>query len=109
MDINVTYYQCANQQPIRNREVKTMRNNKIIVLAGVAALMASMVFMNIQNASASSAFAEGSREGKADGHRDAINKEPSDARCGSGHSNDYCVGYKIAYNAEYAWTRLWQD
>jgi hypothetical protein len=48
-------------------------------------------------------------EGKAQGHSDAINGRPSNDKCGSGHSNNYCAGYKIAYNAEYYWTKLVQD
>ena len=65
--------------------------------------------MNIPSASASTTYAEGSRAGKAEGHSDAINGRPADDRCGSGHSNDYCLGYKAAYNTEYWWTRLVQD
>ena len=84
-------------------------NNKMITLIGVAALMASIVTMNTQSASASSAYAEGSREGKAEGHSDAINGRAANDRCGSGHSNDYCLGYKIAYNAEFYWTNIVQD
>ena len=53
--------------------------------------------------------AEGSRAGKAQGNSDAINGRPSDASCGSGHSNSYCGAYKIAYIAEYHWTNLVQD
>ena len=43
------------------------------------------------------------------GHRDAINGEPANDRCGSSHSNDYCTAYKMAYNIEYYWTSLVQD
>ncbi|MGH9950506.1 MAG: hypothetical protein ACRD5J_02690 [Nitrososphaeraceae archaeon] len=53
--------------------------------------------------------ADGSRNGKAQGHSDAINGRPSDASCGSGHSNSYCAAYKVAYNLEYHWTNLVQD
>ena len=54
-------------------------------------------------------FVDGQRAGKAQGHSDAINGRPANDRCGSGHSNDYCLGYKAAYNIEYHWTKLVQD
>ncbi|HZA61322.1 MAG TPA: hypothetical protein VE573_00505 [Nitrososphaeraceae archaeon] len=43
------------------------------------------------------------------GNIDAMNGYPADDRCGSGHTNDYCAAYKIAYNVEYYWTKLVQD
>ena len=54
-------------------------------------------------------FSDGQRAGKSAGHSDAINGRPSDASCGSGHSNNYCAGYKLEYNVEYQVTRLVQD
>ena len=78
-------------------------------MIGSAALIASIVTMNISSASGSTTYAEGSIAGKAKGNSDAMNGRPADDRCGSGHSNDYCLGYKVAYNAEYYWTRLVQD
>jgi hypothetical protein len=54
-------------------------------------------------------FAAGQSAGKLKGHNDAINGRTSDDRCGSGHSNDYCLGYKAGYNVEYQWTRFVQD
>ena len=54
-------------------------------------------------------FSDGQRAGKAKGHSDAINGTPSDANCGSGHSNSYCLGYKLGYNLEYQVTRFAQD
>lgn len=79
------------------------------MLAGAAALVASIVIINIQSVSASTTYAEGARAGKVEGHSDAINGRAANDRCGSGHSNDYCLGYKVAYNAEYNWTKLVQD
>jgi hypothetical protein len=84
-------------------------NKKIITLIGVAALIASIAIMNIQSASASTTYADGSKAGKAKGHSDAINGRLANDRCGSGHSNDYCTAYKIAYNIEYYWTKIVQD
>lgn len=83
-------------------------NKKIITLMGVVALIASIVMMNIQSANAST-YADGSIAGKAKGHSDAINGRAANDRCGSGNSNDYCLGYKVAYNTEYWWTKLVQD
>ena len=83
-------------------------NKKMITLIGVAALMASIVTMNTQSASASSIYAEGSREGKAEGHSDAINGRAANDNCDR-DDNDYCLGYKLAYNAEYYWTNIVQD
>ena len=54
-------------------------------------------------------FADGQRAGKAAEHSDAINGRPSDASCGTGHSNSYCAGYKLGYNIEYQVTRFVQD
>jgi hypothetical protein len=45
--------------------------------------------------------AEGQRDGKAEGYRDAISGRPSDDRCASGKSNAYCIAYKLAYDLEY--------
>jgi peptidoglycan hydrolase CwlO-like protein len=59
-----------------------MMNKKIIVLVAVAALIVSIVIMNIQSASASTTYAEGLREGKAKGHSDAIIGRAADDRCG---------------------------
>jgi hypothetical protein len=61
------------------------------------------------DSSSGDTFADGQRAGKAQGHSDAINGRPSDANCGSGHSNSYCAGYKLGYNVEYQVTRLVQD
>jgi hypothetical protein len=68
-----------------------------------------MVIATITTIPAASASSNGSSDGKTQGHIDAMNGYPADASCGSGHSNDYCTGYKIAYNIEYYWTRLVQD
>ena len=102
MDINVKYYQRGGG--------KRMMNKKMIMITfiAVAALMASIVTMNTQSASASSTYSEGSREGKAEGHSDAINGRPANDSCYR-DDNDYCLSYKIAYNAEYYWTNLVQD
>jgi hypothetical protein len=54
-------------------------------------------------------FSDGQRVGKSAGYSDAINGRPSDASCGSGHSNSYCLGYKLGYNVEYQVTRFAQD
>jgi hypothetical protein len=64
---------------------------------------------NNRDSGGSGTFADGQRDGKAQGHSDAINGYRSDDRCGSGRSNDYCLGYKSAYNIEYQWTRFVQD
>jgi uncharacterized membrane protein len=85
-----------------------MMNKKIITLTGVVALIASLIVMNT-SASASTTYEDGSRAGKAKGHSDAISGKIANDRCGSGHSNDYCAAYKIAYNIEYYWTKIVQD
>ena len=97
----------VNKQPMHKGEVNKIY--KEIILIGVAALIASIVTMNIPSANASTTYADGSRAGKAEGHSNAINGRPANDRSGSGHSNEYCLGYKVAYNAEYYWTRLVQD
>jgi hypothetical protein len=84
-------------------------NTGIIPVVASVVLIATVITSSFQSVNASTTFAEGSRDGKAQGHSDAINGRPSDASCGSGHSNSYCAGYKIAYNAEYYWTKLVQD
>lgn len=77
-------------------EVERMMNKKMITLIGVTALMASIVMINTQSASASTTFAEGSREGKAEGHSDAINGRAANDNCDR-DDNDYCLGYKVAW------------
>jgi hypothetical protein len=52
-----------------------------------------------------STFAEGQRDGKAEGFRDAINERPADNRCPSGQSNAYCIGYRLSYDIEYQVTK----
>jgi hypothetical protein len=71
--------------------------------------MISVTIISVQSADASTTFSDGQRAGKAQGHSDAMNGYPANARCGSGHTNDYCAAYKVAYNIEYYWTRLVQD
>ena len=86
--------------------MKLMDNrSKIISTIAIVAMVGAIV-TTIPAANASS---DGGRDGKIQGHSDAINGYPADASCGSGHSNDYCAGYKIAYNIEYYWTILVQD
>ena len=75
----------------------------------LAVVMLAIITPSIQSADASNTFSDGQRAGKAAGHSDAINGRPSDASCGSGHSNNYCAGYKLGYNVEYYWTKLAQD
>jgi hypothetical protein len=50
-------------------------------------------------------FAEGQRDGKAEGYRDAINERPADNRSPSGQSNAYCIGYRFSYDIEYQVTK----
>jgi hypothetical protein len=50
-------------------------------------------------------FFEGQQDGKREGYRDAINGRQFDDRCPSGKNNDYCLGYKLAYDWEYWVTR----
>jgi hypothetical protein len=88
---------------------KTMMHDKTIPIITTLFLASVLIIANIQNAEASSTFVDGQRAGKAKGHSDAMSGRSADARCGSGHSNDYCAGYKIAYNVEYYWTKLVQD
>ena len=85
-----------------------MMNKKMIALIGVAALMASIVTMNTQSASASTMGADGSRDGKAEGHSDAIDGNRANDDCNI-DDNEYCLSYRIAYNAEYYWTKLVQN
>lgn len=68
-----------------------------------------MVIAIVTTIPTANASSDGGRDGKAQGHRDAMNGEPADGRCPSGNTNDYCTGYKIAYNIEYYWTRLVQN
>jgi hypothetical protein len=56
-----------------------------------------------------STFAGGQKAGITQGHSDAVNGRPSDDSCGPGHSDDYCRGYRSAYNIEYQWTKWIQD
>ena len=100
MDINVRYYQRGGG--------KRMMNKKMITLIGVAALMASIVTMNTQSASASTTSSEGSSDGKAEGHSDAINGNYANDDCNR-DDNEYCFAYRVAYNAEYYWTKIVQN
>ena len=50
-------------------------------------------------------FAEGQRDGKAEGYRDAINGNPADNRCPSDKNNAYCIGYRLSYDIEYQVTK----
>jgi hypothetical protein len=83
--------------------------NKLIITLAVVILTTTVVAANIPTVLALETYADGHRVGKAQGHRDAINGYAANDRCGSGHSNDYCGGYKIGYNIEYYWTKLVQD
>jgi len=86
-------------------------NYKIIAINALIAITAiTIITITPQFANASSgAISDGASDGKAQGHRDAINGESPNDDCGEGHSNDYCTAYKIAYNIEYQWTNLVQD
>ena len=83
----------VNKQLMHKEEVNRI-NKKIVSLIGSAALIASIVTMNIPSTSGSTTYAEGSIAGKAKGNSDAMNGRPADDRCGSGHSNDYCLDTK---------------
>jgi hypothetical protein len=84
---------------------------KIISINVLVALTAiTIITINTQFASASSGTtSDGARDGKAQGHTDAINGDSPNDDCGEGRSNDYCTAYKMAYNIEYHWTNLVQD
>jgi len=75
----------------------------------IVTLLTLVVTANIATVYALETYADGHRAGKAKGYRDAINGYAANDRCGSGHSNDYCGGYKVGYNIEYYWTKLVQD
>jgi hypothetical protein len=107
MAINVRYYQRGGG--------KRMMNKKMIVLIGVAALMASTVTMNtqsgiVQHAEASSAFNNGYDEGR----EDALDDNEKNASCDPYNSDSnpdaYCALYKIGYEAGWAAARaLYRD
>ena len=53
-------------------------------------------------------FNQGYQAGLAKGERDALNGRPFYDGC-SGPSNQYCLGYKVAYGIEYRITKFLRD
>ena len=64
----------------------------------IGIIIAAVVGISIPTANALETSANGFRDGKMQGHSDAVNGYPADDSCGSSHSNDYCTAYKIGYN-----------
>ena len=88
---------------------KIIMKDKLTMALAIGALITTAVSANIPTVSALETYVDGHSAGKAQGHRDAVSGYAANDRCGTGHSNDYCGGYKIGYNIEYYWSKLVQD